>query len=211
MHPYATDSNEKKHIPFILVTISIPFAWLLNKMFLSEMLNLTSFWWLEAPSVFGFYGLFYAVFDKYLWRTSIFRKIGMVKIPDLNGIWKGYISSSFDSLETKQDATVEVRQSWTGICISLKTDNSKSRSLTASILTKDQNAILISYEYLNEPKYSAKATMHTHRGTCRLILSSDRQELKGEYYTGRDRQNFGVLTFKRLSNGSYANSNEVNR
>ena len=200
MHPYATDSNERRYILFFLAIISIVSAWFLNKVLLSEILNTSPPWWLEAPSVFGFYGLFYNVFDKYSWKSSILYSTGLVKIPNLNGIWKGYISSSFNSHGAKQDATIEICQSWTSISINLKTDDSQSHSLTTAILTEDQNAIMITYEYLNEPKYNAQNTMHTHRGTCRFTLSSNRQELEGKYYTGRDRQNFGVLGFKRVKN-----------
>ena len=211
MHPYATDSGERKYVTFLLAIISILSAWLLNEVLLNDLLGLASFWWLEAPSVFGFYGLFYIIFDKYLWQVSILHRAGLVKVPDLNGAWKGCILSSLDHHEAEKDATIKIRQSWTQISIDLKTHNSRSRSLTATVLTEDQNGIVISYEYLNEPRYSAKTTMHIHQGACRFTLSSDRQKLEGEYYTGRDRQTYGILSFKKLSNGSYTNADEVNR
>jgi hypothetical protein len=198
MHQYATDSDERKNILFLLVVISLLSAWFLNEIVLNQILNRSLFWWLEAPAVFGLFGLFYGVFDRYLWKKPIFHKIRLIRIPDLNGIWKGYISSSFKPDVPRENVEVEINQSWTKIGISLRTGSSRSHSLTASVLTKDQNNILISYEYLNEPKYKAESSMHTHRGTCRLVLSPDRQRLEGEYYTGRDRQNFGTLSLKKL-------------
>jgi len=196
MYPYTTDSNERKLVLFLLVIISLLLAWFLNRIL--EVLQCTLPWWIDAPSVVGFCGIFYTIFDKYLWRISILRRIGLVKVPNLHGIWKGYIASSFDAHAAKHDATIEIHQSWTRISINLRTQISKSRSLTAAILTENQDAILISYEYLNEPMPNAKITMHTHRGTARLTLTLDSQTLEGEYYTGRDRQNFGVLRFRRL-------------
>ncbi len=125
-----------------------------------------------------------------------------------SGIWEGHISSSFDSHMARQNAIIKICQSWTQISITLTINISTSHSLTAMIITKNQNAIMICYEYLNEPRYDAKTTMHIHQGTCRLFLSSDRQELEGEYYTGRDRQNFGVMSFRRSNKGTYGNLRE---
>jgi hypothetical protein len=196
MHPYATDSNERKLVPLLLVIVSVLSAWFLNRVLGVLQFNLP--WWIDAPSVVGFYGVFYNIFDKYLWRVPILQRIGLVKVPDLNGTWKGDIVSSFDAQATKHDVTVEIRQSWARISINVGTQNSKSHSLTAAILTENQNTIMISYEYLNEPRPNAKTTMHTHRGTTRLTLASDSQTLEGDYYSGRDRQNFGVLSIRRL-------------
>lgn len=54
------------------------------------------------------------------------------------------------------------------------------------------------YEYLNEPKSGAVATMHTHRGLARLSLRRDDGDvLDGEYYTGRDRQHYGATWLRR--------------
>lgn len=194
MHPYSTDSNEKNSVPLLLVIASVLSAWFLNRVL--EVLQFTVPWWIGAPSVVGFYGMFYTIFDKYLWRLLVLRKIGLVKLPDLNGSWEGYIASSFDAHATKHDATIEIRQSWARISISLRTRISKSHSLTATILTENQNAVIISYEYQNEPMPRAENTMHTHRGTARLTLEPENQAIEGEYYTGRDRQNFGILSFK---------------
>lgn len=196
MHSYATDSNERKLVPLLLMIVSVLSVWFLNRAL--EILQFTLPWWIDAPSVVGFYGLFYTLFDKYLWRVSTLRRIGLVRVPDLNGTWKGYIASSFDEHATKHDATIELCQSWARISINLRTQKSKSNSLTATILTENPRATVLSYEYLNEPSSNAKTTMHTHQGTARLTLLPGGRALEGEYYSGRDRQNFGTLNFKRL-------------
>lgn len=195
MHPYATDSNERKLVLFLLAVVSVLSAWFLKRVL--GVLEFTIPWWLDAPSVVGFYGMFYIIFDKYLWKMDILRRIGLVKIPDLHGTWEGYITSSFNANAAKYDGTIKICQNWERININMRTQDSKSHSLTAAILTENQNAIIISYEYLNEPMHNAKTTMHAHRGTARLMLASDNQTFEGEYYTGRDRQNFGFLSFSR--------------
>jgi len=195
MHPYATNSPERKLVPLYIAGASIITAWLLYESL--AYVNLAIPWWLDAPSVLGFYGIFYRVFDKYLWRNHILRRIGVVNLPNLNGNWKGHLTSSFDNYKTKYDASINILQNWTRIGISLDTENSESRSLTAAIIIESPNTSVLSYEYLNEPKAPALKTMHIHRGTARLTLNSGNKVLEGEYYTGRDRKEFGVLNLKR--------------
>ena len=35
-------------------------------------------WWIDAPSVIGFYGLLYWASDERLWKLGILRKIGLI-------------------------------------------------------------------------------------------------------------------------------------
>ncbi len=196
MHPYATESNERKYVPLFIAAISLLAAWGLNKTL--SILQIVSPWWFDAPSVIGFYGLFYNIFDRWLWRMPILRQIGLVNLPDLNGTWNGYVVSSFDGHGTRHGAHIEILQSWTKISIILRTENSKSHSLIATIITKNPGGIVLSYEYLNEPKANAKETMHPHRGTTWLTLVKSGEMFDGEYYTGRDRLNYGSLHFERF-------------
>jgi hypothetical protein len=197
MHPYTTDSNERKLVPLYIAILSILVAWIFFKVL--EVVQVTLPWWIDAPSIFGFYGLFYAIFDKYSWKWELLQRIGIVKVPNLNGTWKGYLASSFDEHAEKRDATIKIFQSWTQISIVLETSNSKSVSLIAAVITRNPLAQVLSYEYLNEPIPDAKPTMHTHRGTARLTMQADGKKFEGEYYSGRDRQNFGIIRFERTS------------
>jgi len=200
VHPYSTDSNERKQIPVALFILSVVSAWLLNRAM--EWLGLAWPWWVDAPSVMGFYGIYYTVFDKYLWRQHLLGRVGIVKVPDLRGVWKGYVTSSYDVHSTRYECTIEIRQTWTRISLALKTNNSQSVSVTATVFTENRDAVEICYEYLNEPRADGKISLHAHRGTTRLVLSSDCQAFQGEYYTGRDRQTYGVLNFTRMIEGS---------
>jgi len=195
MHFYTTVSNERKLISIYIAVISILLAWVLNRVL--GVMPFTLPWWIEAPSVIGFYSLLYAIFDRYLWSWQILRRLGIVKVPNLSGSWNGYVASSFDEYAVKHDATIRIFQNWTKIAIILETNYSKSVSLIAAIVTENPIGIVLNYEYLNEPKANAKHTMHAHRGVARLTLQPDGKALEGDYYTGRDRQNFGILIFER--------------
>ena len=193
MHPYATDSKERESVLFYIAVLSIFSSWILHN--LLNIAPLAIPWWIDAPSVTGFYGLFYAIFYKYTWKWLMLRKFGIVKVPNLNGTWKGYVVSSFDEPSKKYEATLVILQNWTQISIILKTHDSKSTSLIAGILIDNPEGTVLTYEYLNEPLPLTNEGMHIHKGTATLTLN-DGKVLEGEYYTGRDRKHFGYLRFE---------------
>lgn len=193
MHPYATDSPERRNVVFGLSLLSVFLAWSLNRVL--QWLGITIPWWLDAPSVVGIFGSLYAIFDKWLWRWEFWRGIGLIRVPKLDRNWQGEGESSYG----KQQYTVraKIRQNWTSMSISLESEESVSHSLSASFLLNQPDGIVLSYEYRNDPKPKAKDTMHSHRGTAVLRLTSS-STLEGEYYTGRDRQNYGSLCLGRV-------------
>jgi len=193
MHPYSIDTQERKDVLLFLAIISIVLSWSFYKVL--DSYHKTLPWYVENPSVLFFYGLLFSVFDKWAWK--IFRKIGIVKTPNLNGKWKGYLKSSFDEHSAEIKATLEIFQDWTRIKIILNTDQSSSYSESASLVIKTPEGNYLSYQYINEPKQDAVKTMSIHRGTVILLFDEKEDTLIGEYYSGRDRQNFGSLYFKR--------------
>lgn len=192
MHPYATDSNEKKMVPLYLAIISV-LAPLAGFRALTG-LHLIVPWWIDAPSVMGCYGLIHTAFDRWIWRWTLLRRAGVVRIPDLNGTWSGHLCSSFD-LTSQTPVNVDIHQTWSNIAILLTSQHSQSSSIAASLITQNPAGPWLSYEYDNQPAAHATATMHAHRGTASLRLRADNKQcvLDGEYYTGRDRGNFGSL------------------
>lgn len=198
MHPYAAELSERRPVFAILAGLSLLCAYALPQGLRALQIGVP--WWIDAPSVMGFYAIFYRIFDTWLWNKAPIRRIGLVKLPNVDGSWEGYLTTSYDKHSQQHAATLDISQSWTQIQLTLRTSTSESCSQTASIVTESPaRAYLISYEYLNEPKAHAKAAMHSHRGTARLTLSSKqgKEVLSGGYYTGRGRQNYGSLDFER--------------
>lgn len=192
MHPYATDSGERVYVVVVLALLSVAITYIFH-IALSKV-GIQWPWWLEAPSVWGVFGGLYMWFDKKLWRCKWLHKIGLVKVPDLNGRWnvQGH-SSTYN-----EDFTGEIliRQTWTHLSITMETKHSRSYSVTASLFLNQPDGITLSYGYRNEPKPNALGTMHAHRGTTVLRLN-DEGLLEGEYYSGRDRLNYGELRLNR--------------
>lgn len=197
MRPYATDSPERRKVIECLVVLSLPIAYLLHS---GISLLKVQLWWLEAPSVLGIFGLLYECFERWVWRWALLRRVGIVKVPDLNGEWRVEGSTSFNSGQ-RCEGTATIKQTWSKISVCLETAESTSHSISASILLEQPGRITPSYEYRNEPKPGAAETMHSHRGTAVLRLRGDGRELEGEYYSGRDRLNYGGLLFRRKEPG----------
>ena len=91
MHAYATDSNERRSVPLFLAIASVLSALATNRLQVAAHFDFP--WWVDAPSVVGFYAVFWTLFEGFLWRIPILRRIGVVKVPDLRGKWEGSIAS----------------------------------------------------------------------------------------------------------------------
>jgi SMODS-associating 2TM, beta-strand rich effector domain len=198
MHLYSTDSNERRVVPFFLAAVAIALAWMLSRSLAAIQLSLP--WWMDAPSSMGFYGALYALFDRRLWRSRFLRKLGLVRVPNLAGRWRGYLTSSFDEHVQHLDVQVQIFQTWTQISIVLSTATSQSRSCVAVIQAVDPDSIALIYQYENQPQASAPKTMHMHYGTAMLRISNG-SLLTGDYYAGRDRGTFGRISCRRLWSG----------
>lgn len=191
MHPYASDSNEREHVMFGILIVSVLIAFgvdLLARYFNFEL------HWLVDLSFFIFYVIIYGFFDRILWKFPFFHSVGLVRFPILEGSWEGTINSSY-SPTTDIKAQLLIYQTWSRMNIHLKTDKSSSDSLTATIITENKKKIEISYEYQNNPEYGTG--LEIHRGTARLTLSENRTKLTGNYYNDPMRETYGNLTFEK--------------
>ena len=77
-------------------------------------------------------------------------------MPDLEGEWHGYVTSSFDDLAEHYPVSLHVRQNWTHMSIILKAGQSESHSLVSALLMDDET--ILNYQYENVPKAGAKHT-----------------------------------------------------
>lgn len=199
MHGYSTDSGERKLVPLLLALLAIALAWVSSKLMAAA--HLTAFWWLDAPSSMAFYGLLYALFERFFWRNRLAHKVGLVRIPNLMGRWHGYLITSFDGHAKRHELVINIFQSWTQISVFLATATSVSRSCAAVIQVDDPEGVLLIYQYQNQPLADAMKTMHMHYGTAMLRLS-DGDCLAGDYYAGRDRRTFGRICCKKDVGGA---------
>ena len=98
--------------------------------------------------------------------------------------------------EADQPATVAIEQTWTKLAVRLNAAESRSWSVTASVLVNAPEGLVLTYLFDNEPRAEAARTMQRFRGTTVLVRTgSDR--LEGHYYTGRGRATHGSLKLCR--------------
>ncbi len=193
MHPYETEGRQK--VAIFLATVSVFLVWILD--IVLGAIKYEPQWWLSVPSFAGFYSLVCWTFDHHLWRLRIFNLLGLVKAPDLNGEWSGWVNSSYTQGTTQTPVSVVIRQRWSKMILRLETEHSRSHSFAATLKTDDLPYPEFVHLYVNEPKSNAQDSMNTHRGTA--ILEFKDAGLEGDYYTGRGRSNFGTMKLRRNS------------
>lgn len=200
MSPYITDSHERRDIPLIIAGISV-----LASVALAHGLSRAQIevpYWIDVTSVPFIYGLLFLAFDVRIWRLTICRTLKLVRVPDLNGEWTGYVLSNYHDFETKSPVILRIEQHWSRIRITLDGKDSTSFSDLVGVFIEAPEGIVLAYEYQNEPKPSAVHTMNIHRGTARLRLTHP-DILDGEYYSGRGRKNFGHFhVARRVDHGT---------
>lgn len=194
MHAYATDVD-RKGVPIALAVISIGVTLLF--LYVIQTLKINIPWWIDTPSVMGFYGILYALYDRALWRLH-FGNFRLSHIPEVSGVWAGKLTSSYNN-GTKVDIVFTIEQTWSRISIRTETETSTSSTTMAALNTDEYLDPGLKYEYLSEPGAFATPTMLIHRGTGHLRLSADGKMLTGDYYTGKGRQTFGTIELRLVS------------
>lgn len=193
-HPYSTNSTERKQVPLYLAILAVVTS--IAMMALFAKIAWTPPAYVDISSVMFVYGFYYGFFKQVGWKWAWLRRLGVISTPILEGTWDGTVQSDYDG-ENRPAHHVEViiGQDWTDILIRLRGPKSHSHSVSGSMVVTEDECVVI-YDYLNEPRPDAEETMHMHRGTARLVLTG-KDELEGDYYTGRGRKNAGGIKLHR--------------
>ncbi|MFW6106627.1 MAG: hypothetical protein ACOC8H_00550 [bacterium] len=195
MHAYASDSIDRRIVPWIIAVVAIAVVFLYHVF--AGTFRFALPWWCEAPSIMLVYGLVHWGYDQKLWRQQPFGLL-LSQIPNCAGTWFGQIESTYDGGTTAEGMLV-IHQTWKKMLVEFRTDGSTSYSRMASLNVTPGASQGLIYEYSNDPRATATAEMHAHRGFAFLRLSVDGQQLEGDYYTGRDRTSQGTLHLRLVS------------
>lgn len=192
-------NNYAQFTGFILILVFLSTAISYAASFILTRNNIVVPFYIEIPSITAIYAFFFTLFDRYLWKISIFKKLGIIVADDLSGKWQGIIKSSHDKLKSDIKAELNIKQSATGVKIHGIFDQSRSVSVHESFgksEVDDKTALF--YFYRNEPQYDAVETMAIHEGSVKLIYNG-KDELAGYYYSGRDRNHYGTIRVKKVN------------
>ena len=191
MHSYEVEARGR--VAVALAVASILMIWLLHVGL--DSVDFKPQWWLSVPSFAGCYSGLHWLFDRYVWKLGLLRKLKLIQLPDLNGRWIGEVKSSYSQDGRAHSVSVVILQRWSKIFVRLESEQSRSRSITASLRTVDLPNPELSYQYVNEPRSNAPGTMEMHRGTATLETTGS--GLEGDYYTGRGRGEIGTIKLSK--------------
>lgn len=139
-----------------------------------------------AGEAIAFSAFIMAIYEKYLWKYNPFEEV-----PVLRKQYNGRFKSSYDNSIRKFD--IEIKQTLLTIKVTMKTKESTSTSISASIVNVLGEKQLI-YYYLNTPNMEFRDRSEVHYGTA--IISVDNTDLmRGRYYT--ERMSCGDITFNK--------------
>lgn len=175
-----TNLSKTPHIIFFagfLPALSIFLAWCFSQVFSNPP------FWIETLSPLLAYGILYSIFDKYLWNWKVFKWLGISIFPDLRGRWKGNQKSSYqvEGENVIVPSFLEIRQSFSEICICAYYQKSQSASVTASFV-ETSNGDYLFYTYDSEPNSLKQGTMQIHRGTVKLKCIPNENKMMGVYF-----------------------------
>jgi SMODS-associating 2TM, beta-strand rich effector domain len=196
--PYSTDSDERDGIVIWIAIASVIVAYIIHQAI--APLHWEYGWVIDAPSAVGVYTILRRWFSLKLWRMPLVRRMNMVSIPDLNGIWAGVFASSYDEFKEERECGVEIKQNWFSMSILYQAGKSESVSVMAGISVKNAAGPQLTYCYVNRAHYDQR--LADHDGTQSLLLSSPNGALtlEGDYYTNRkDGQTRGHMILRRVS------------
>ena len=168
------------------------FAWCVVVLFVVRcLISLKSI--ISGVSLYDMYGyaseaigvavILAATYEKILWRIN-----PLEKTPKLARHYSGTLKSNYDNIE--RTGTLIVKQTLLSVHVKLVTDESKSKSLSASI-DEILGEAQLTYCYLNTPKSEFRNRSEIHYGTA--ILTITEEKLEGQYYT--DRKTVGDMYF----------------
>lgn len=193
-------NNYKSFTYFILVLIAISVVISYGISLLLKQYQIVLPFYVDLPiSTLGVYSILFWFFNNYLWKSPLFKKVGIIIADDLNGTWQGIVKSSYDNFKKDVKAELVIEQTATSIKICGTFDQSKSVSVHENFGKSEiDNEVALFYFFRNEPKYDAVETMAIHEGSTKLTHNKATDTLSGYYYSGRDRNNHGTIEVKRV-------------
>lgn len=127
----------------------------------------------------GIAAIVMAVFNKWAWKWKWLHWTH--DVPVLAKNYNGTFISDYDGV--KRFGMIVINQTFLTVTVQLKTDESNSRSLTASF-SEVQSVKHLIYNYQNDPRAEIQDRSPMHYGTAMLNVSNP-MILEGNYFTGR--------------------------
>lgn len=128
----------------------------------------------------------FTLYSKWLWKYN-----PLEKTPRLKKKYVAQIDYQYDGQARNKKVDVNIKQDLFSIKVTMKSDESFSKSIIANIY-QEQDVWYLTYTYINEPSQKNRKKSKIHYGTCKLNLN-DINKISGEYFT--DRLSCGDIVF----------------
>ena len=123
------------------------------------------------------------VFNKYVWKCFIVKKILGIDIPYIEGRWEGWIKSTYSNYQQKHEVVIEFTQTLTKISVWYYDKNAVMHSLVStSILDELGGTPRLLFIYDNNPIISNNSGLHRHIGVMELYIMGNEDVIKGTYF-----------------------------
>ena len=206
MHDYAIDRHPKQKVLFLLAFVAIVATPILNSVLVSltTKVGLAHGWITTVGTVVpvsALFALLYVLFDRHLWKWTMLRRVLLV--PDLNGKWECQgrtVLKEGKAVEFNWTGTLTISQSWSKILVHLRTPQSSSRSMSASISHDQGVGYRLLYQYKNEPK-AGEEELQIHTGSVEMDFDEGCRVGEGHYFTDSHRNTVGVMELTRVNRG----------
>lgn len=134
--------------------------------------------------------LVWSGFNHFIWRICP----GLFGRKKISGKWIGQLKSNFKGA-TSKDVEVRIKQTFSSINITLKTNEIVSKSVITG-WDKTNNSLY--YIYKTDPDISIKRENPVQDGAAKIVFDkANKKELKIEYWT--DRKTTGYIQLRKVS------------
>ncbi|WP_296954733.1 hypothetical protein [uncultured Dialister sp.] len=214
MSNYGLSTRIRAKVIFYTVLLSIVLTYILNVTLLSlSLMNLGIVDQLvkmimplfnggvlsNSVSVGLIYGALSKVFNDYLWKFSLFKRL--TNVCDLNGTWKGELESNFKDKfgnPVKVDMTLVIKQSWTEMTCKCYFPKSSSKSDLVWLKNEGKDNFSLQFSYSNQTR---EKEINTQPYNGFNILDYEKKDdleyLNGIYFTDRYPQTRGNITLTK--------------
>ena len=208
MHDYSIDRHPKQKVLFVLAFLAIAGAPYLNGL-MKEIVTAVGVraGWTSPPvtavPVFVLFTVIYVLFDRYLWRWRWLRRFLLV--PDLNGKWRctgRTVKKDGEAKTFEWTGDVAITQSWSKILVYLRTSQSESKSISASLFHEHGVGYRLLYQYDNNPKAS-ELDLGKHSGLTEVLFAESTDRGEGHYFTDQHRGTVGELRLERINHNGH--------
>ena len=141
------------------------------------------------------------IFNKYIWKLSLIRKLFSIDLPYIEGRWEGTLLSTYTQHKKKHKIVIEFSQTLTRTAVWYYDENAITHSVIAdTVLDEEGGPPKVLCIYDNNPIINRDAGLRRHIGVMELFVLADENKIKGTYFNNPVQKNtYGEINIKFVS------------